>query len=462
MARILITDDDEMTCMVTEMVLTEIGYEVDIASSGDECLRLLSEKNYDLLLLDNEMRDIPGLKLMEKIRSKEEFLDLRTVFLTASSQLGDMTEAIRLGSLDFIKKPALPEDLIRVVSGALKCRHREKILAVDDESMNLMATETLFGIRYEVHCVTSGREALEAVNKDTYDMVLLDLHMPDMDGLEVLRKINETDENLPVVFLTADDDDDTEARLFEEGATDYIAKPFVPQVALQRIRRLMEFHHLRDSLQSEVRNKTEGLLKSNEKIKKLSGQVITALAGAIDAKDSYTNGNSKRVAEYSRELARRLGMTPAECSEIYNIALMHDVGKIGIPDTIINKPGKLTDEEFRIIKSHTEQGYEILKTISELPELSTGARWHHERFDGTGYPDGKAGDDIPEIARIICVADCYDAMSSDRSYRKALPQAIVREEIEKGRGKQFDPRIADVMLMMIDEDREYRMCGGRG
>lgn len=464
MARILITVDDEMTCMVTEMLLTEVGYDVEIAGSGEECLRLLSENDYDLLLLDNEMRDIPGLKLLERIRSKEELLGLRTVFLTASSQLGDMTEAIRLGSLDFIKKPALPEDLIRVVSGALKCRHREKILAVDDEPMNLMATENLFGIRYEVHCVSSGREALDALNEDTFDLVLLDLHMPDMDGLEVLKKINETEglENLSIVFLTADDDDDTEARLFEEGATDYIAKPFVPQVAIQRIRRLMEFKHLRDSLQSEVRNKTEGLLKSNEKIKKLSGQVITALAGAIDAKDSYTNGHSKRVAEYSMELARRLGMTAAECNEIYDVALMHDVGKIGIPDTIINKPGKLTDEEFRIIKSHTEQGYEILKTISELPELSIGARWHHERFDGTGYPDGKAGEDIPEIARIICVADCYDAMSSDRSYRKALPQAIVREEIEKGRGKQFDPRIADVMLMMIDEDREYRMCGSRG
>ena len=136
---------------------------------------------------------------------------------------------------------------------------------------------------------------------------------------------------------------------------------------------------------------------------------------------------------------------------------MHDVGKIGIPNSIINKPGKLNAEEYTIIKNHVIMGYEILKQISELPALSVGARSHHERFDGTGYPDGKKGEDIPEIARIICVADCYDAMSSDRIYRKALPQFMVREEIERNKGTQFDPKIAEVMLQMIDEDVEYKM-----
>ena len=141
---------------------------------------------------------------------------------------------------------------------------------------------------------------------------------------------------------------------------------------------------------------------------------------------------------------------------------MHDVGKIGIPSAIINKPGKLTDEEYTIIKSHVMKGYEILKPITELPELSIGARWHHERFDGTGYPDGKKGEDIPEIARIICVADCYDAMSSDRIYREALPQFMVREEIARNKGTQFDPEIAEVMLQMIDEDVEYKMKRRKG
>ena len=152
-----------------------------------------------------------------------------------------------------------------------------------------------------------------------------------------------------------------------------------------------------------------------------------------------------------------MGKTLSEQKDIFNVALLHDVGKIAIPEGIIDKPGKLTPVEYEIIKSHTTRGYDILKTISVMPMLYIGARWHHERFDGNGYPDGKKGTEIPEIARIICVADCYDAMSSDRSYRKALPQETVRGEIENGLGTQFDPEIGRIMLEMIDEDTEYKM-----
>ena len=152
-----------------------------------------------------------------------------------------------------------------------------------------------------------------------------------------------------------------------------------------------------------------------------------------------------------------MGKNDTEVNDIFYAAMLHDVGKIGIPGEIINKPGRLTDEEFDIIKSHTVKGAKILESISEMPGLSVGARWHHERYDGKGYPNGLKGEDIPETARIICVADCYDAMSSNRSYRKALPQEIVRSEIEKGKGTQFDPAIADIMLKMIDEDADYKM-----
>ena len=463
MAKILIVDDDEMNLMVTDMVLSEMKYDVSTASSGEDCIAMLMREPYDLLLLDIEMQDMSGIQVLEQIRDIPKIREIKTVFLTASSHRADMSDAIRLGALDFIRKPALPEDLIGAVRQALQAREKELILAVDDEPMNLMATEELFGIRYHVRTASSGPEALQSIQNEKPDLVLLDLHMPGMDGLEVLKEIHEMDgcENLPVVFLTADDDVDTEAKIFKAGAIDFIAKPCVMEVALERIRRLLELKHLQDSLQDEVERKTEALLESNQKIRKLSNQVIYALAGAIDAKDSYTNGHSKRVAEYSKELARRLGKPEAETNEIYNIALLHDVGKIGIPIEIINKPGKLTEEEYNAIKNHTIMGHNILSTISEMPSLSIGARWHHERYDGKGYPDGIAGEDIPEIARIICVADCYDAMSSDRSYRKALPQHIVREEIERGKGTQFDPRVAEVMLQMIDEDKDYRMRGSK-
>ena len=211
-----------------------------------------------------------------------------------------------------------------------------------------------------------------------------------------------------------------------------------------------ELLQLKDHLEDEVEIKT----RENES---LSLHVVQTLAEAIDAKDTYTNGHSGRVAKYSRAIARRAGYSEKDQNEIFMMGLLHDVGKIGVPDAVINKPSKLTDDEFEKIRNHPVMGARILKTIKEMPRLVTGARWHHERFDGSGYPDGLAGTDIPEEARIIAVADSYDAMTSNRSYRRGMDQSKVREQIEKGKGTQFDPRFADIMLAMIDEDTEYKM-----
>ena len=190
---------------------------------------------------------------------------------------------------------------------------------------------------------------------------------------------------------------------------------------------------------------------------KLSQQILFALSKTVDAKDHYTNGHSVRVAQYAKEIVARMGKSEKEQEEIYELGLLHDIGKIGIPRNIINKTGKLTPEEFDEIKKHTIIGWDILKTMDELPWLSTGARWHHERFDGKGYPDGLAGKDIPEEARILCLADSYDAMTSKRSYSSPRSQEEVRAEIVRCMGTQFDPDIAKYMLEMIDEDKEYRL-----
>ncbi len=196
---------------------------------------------------------------------------------------------------------------------------------------------------------------------------------------------------------------------------------------------------------------------NNEKVEALTMEVVSALAEAIDAKDTYTNGHSSRVAKYSRMIVTQLEYPETEQDEIYMMGLLHDVGKIGVPDDVINKPGRLTDEEFAIIKTHPVIGGKILGSIKENPRLAIGARWHHERYDGTGYPDGLSGESIPEEARIIAVADAYDAMTSRRSYRGIIPQNIVRSEIEKGIGTQFDPKFARIMLNLIDEDKDYTM-----
>lgn len=329
------------------------------------------------------------------------------------------------------------------------------VVVVDDDIMNLkMAGRILSTNNMRVTALKSGQALLDYIKEnETPDLILLDINMPGMDGFETLKKLREQEvgqEEIPVIFLTANDDEDSETRGLSLGAMDFIKKPFVPEVLTLRVRHIIDLIRLQRNLSQEVEKKTE----ENEK---LFMHVVHSLADAIDAKDTYTNGHSGRVAKYSKEIARRYGYSEKAQGDIYMMGLLHDVGKIGVPDAVINKPAKLTDEEFAMIKNHPAMGSRILKNIKEMPALATGARWHHEKYGGGGYPDGLSGNDIPEEARIIAVADAYDAMSSRRSYRDVLPQEVVRDEIEKGKGTQFDPKFADIMLSMIDEDTEYTM-----
>ena len=191
----------------------------------------------------------------------------------------------------------------------------------------------------------------------------------------------------------------------------------------------------------------------HERDNEIINESIETFTGFIDAKDPYTNGHSKRVAIYTRLIAKELGYDGEELDRIYYIALLHDCGKIGVPDSILGKPGRLTPEEFEVIKSHTTNGGEILTSFKSLEDADEGARYHHERYDGNGYPEGKAGENIPLIARMICVADSFDAMNTDRVYRKRLTKEQIISELESNRGLQFDPKIADIMLRLIREGK---------
>lgn len=334
------------------------------------------------------------------------------------------------------------------------------ILVVDDDASNLkMANYILGKAQMRVSCMKSGEAAVQFLAENRPDLVLLDIHMPGMDGFSTMQAIREKEQtaDIPVIFLTADDDSNTEKKGLEVGAVDFIKKPFVPEVLLLRVRHTIDLCRLQADLEHEVQKKTQEIAAQHEKLERISMQIVKALSGAVDAKDTYTNGHSLRVAEYSRELARRMGLSREMQDDIYMMGLLHDVGKIGVPDAIINKPARLTDDEYEVIKNHPVMGARILKNINDFPKLITGARWHHERYDGKGYPDGIAGEDIPVEARIIAIADAYDAMSSRRSYRDVLPQDIVRSEIENGTGTQFDPALTEIALSMIDDDKDYLM-----
>ena len=333
------------------------------------------------------------------------------------------------------------------------------LLAIDDDDMNLMMISRAFKNEAEVTTVKSGPEGLAWIAEHDADLVMLDFRMPGMDGIDVLRvlKKDQRTAEIPVIMLTGDISVELESKGFIEGATDFVRKPFIPEVMRQRVRRVLRYEYLQEHLEHEVKRQTALAEKRLENSRELFREMAIALAKTIDAKDNYTHGHSERVADYAKLISKRAGDDEEAQKRIYYMGLLHDIGKIGVAGTIITKTSRLDDDEYQSIQAHTIIGSEILRNISQFPDLSVGARSHHERYDGKGYPDHLAGDAIPRPARIIAVADTYDAMSSSRSYRKGLPQDVVRAEIEKGKGTQFDPEFADLMLQLIDEDKNYIM-----
>ncbi len=322
------------------------------------------------------------------------------------------------------------------------------ILVVDDSAANLKFVESVLREQYKLVLVKSGEKALNYLAKNPVDLVLLDIQMPDMDGFETYERIRELrlNRSVPVIFLTADVDVDSEIKGLKMGAVDFIKKPFVPEVMLNRIHRVIQLEELNRKLEDKVKEKTV-------QIEQLSFEIISTIASMIEAKDSYTKGHSVRVAEYSALIAKELGWKDEEIQNLKYIALLHDIGKVGIPDTVLNKPGRLTESEFNVIKSHTTIGGDILKDIETITDVGAGAKYHHERYDGSGYPCGLREEEIPVVARIIGIADAYDAMNSKRIYRDNLPEDVIRKELVCGRGTQFDPELLDVFVELFDEGK---------
>lgn len=337
-----------------------------------------------------------------------------------------------------------------------KVKKEKKVIIVDDDNLNLqVAGKVLSSNGIHVIAMKSGQALLDYFEKtdSKADLILLDIKMPGLDGFETLEKLRQKEgesSRIPVIFLTADESSQAESRGLAMGAMDFIKKPFVPEILQLRVGHILELITLQKQLSTEVEEKT----REN---RNLFLHLVESLAVAIDTKDNYTNGHSQRVAEYSKEIAKRAGFSEKDREEIYIMGLLHDIGKIGVPDAVINKPDRLSDEEFDMVKKHPVMGANILEKVKEDPNLALGAKFHHERYDGKGYPDGLSGSEIAESAKIIAIADAYDAMSSFRSYRDVLNQDVIIKEIKKGRGTQFDPKYADIMLSIIEEDKDYSL-----
>ncbi len=320
------------------------------------------------------------------------------------------------------------------------------ILVVDDDRFNLTIAEDALSDSYAVSTAGSGEEALLWLESHTTDMILMDIEMKGLNGIETVKLIKEDARwsHIPVIFLTATSKSQVEIECLKTGADDFITKPFVPMVMKSRVDRIMELYELRYGLEKE-------LLKKTRQVEMVTMHSIMSIANTIDAKDKYTSGHSIRVAKCAVAIAKRLGWSEEEQQNLQYVALLHDIGKIGIPDAVLNKPSKLTEEEFAMIKKHPIIGGEILKEIRTIPHVQEGALFHHERYDGKGYPHGLKGRNTPLFARIVCIADTYDAMSTDRVYRKRLPDEQIIAEYEKYKGTQFDPNLTNIFVGMLRE-----------
>lgn len=364
---------------------------------------------------------------------------------------------------------ALYEDVLRKIDAVLPKRtndlgssqiKRFTIFVVDDSKVNRQVVAEVMSDDYNIREADSGAEFFSQLEAgEMPDLVLLDVHMPGENGHDIIRRMKSEEKfvNIPVVFMTIDDDLSLELQGFEEGAVDFITKPLNPALLRARINRILDLYYLQANLQEEVQIRTQAILDKSRQMATMFDQIVQSLANTIDAKDKYTKGHSDRVSKYTVMLAERLGYNEDQLVHMRYAGLLHDIGKIGVPDEIINKPSRLTSEEFELVKSHPAIGGDILKTITSVQEIYQAARWHHERYDGSGYPDGLQGRDIPEAARIIGVADAYDAMTSTRAYRQSFCQTEVRRELEAGLGTQFDPLVGSLMLQIIDEDKDFKM-----
>jgi putative two-component system response regulator len=312
-----------------------------------------------------------------------------------------------------------------------------KILVVDDEpSIVDLLTRFLRREGYDVVTATNGREALECVQQEQPDLILLDVTMPELDGFAVCKRLKEDERTalIPITMLTGLDDREHRTQGIEAGADDFLTKPFEQSILRARIRSQLRMKWLTDQLEH-----TE--------------KVIFMLAQAVEAKDVYTEGHLRRLRDYGEQLASACGLTPTEVRAVRYGGILHDIGKIGVDEAILRKPGPLTDEEMAHMRRHPQIGAQIISQMRFARDVAPIISAHHEYWDGSGYPHRLKGDEIPIGARIITIVDAYDAMTTDRPYRMALSLEEATRRLRAARGTQFDPEMLDVFLALISSGK---------
>jgi putative two-component system response regulator len=361
-----------------------------------------------------------------------------------------------------------------------KTTTKAKILIADDETIvRMLISRSLTEKGHDCTAVSDGFQILEKLASGYYDLILLDINMPGKSGVETLDEIMLKYPDAAVIMITAVSDIDTAIELMRKGAYDYIVKPLDLDMLSMRIEKAMDKRRLLLDNRNYQHRLEDTLSLQTDKVRKTFYNSITSLVYALEAKDKYTSGHSQRVADIAVQIARELGVSDEKLEKIKFAGLVHDIGKIGVRESILNKPGPLTDEEYRHVMNHCELGERILSPIVEDKDILEMVKYHHERYDGNGYPNKLHAEDIPEGAKILAVADAflniiegrkrnkeinngyqilavadsYDAMTSDRPYRKAMSTEKACVELKRGKGKQFDPVVVDALFSLIENGK---------
>jgi len=330
-----------------------------------------------------------------------------------------------------------------------KKESKQSILVVDDEPMNIDVLSSVLRPEFKVRAALNGERALAIASANPMpDMILLDIMMPDMDGYEVCRqlKANPVTKMIPVVFVTAKNQDEDEKKGLELGAVDYITKPINPSLVLTRVHTHLALYDQNRELERKVRERTAELQETRL-------EIILRLGRAAEYKDNETGMHVKRMSRYSQALALAAGLSETEAALILNSSPMHDIGKIGMADNVLLKPGKLDDEEWALMRQHPGIGAEIIgEHDSALLKMAREiAITHHEKYNGKGYPNGLKGDEIPFVARIVAIADVFDALTTERPYKKAWTIDDAVKLIEEEAGEHFDPELVEKFVEIMPE-----------
>ncbi|HOL47040.1 MAG TPA: response regulator [bacterium] len=439
---ILFVDDSNSMHSLINNFLQNNDNKIYHAYSGVEAIKKYYEILPDLIITDIEMPEMNGLELCKKIKEQSINRFIPIIILSSRSDKITIEEAFNYGADDYLIKPIDGEKLKAIIERYRKIIHskkKNKILIIDDSKIiREYLRHSLLKQGFSVITAENGKIGYEIIKKEKPDIILTDIEMPLMDGYELCKKIKNDNElnEIPILIMSSKDKAYDIKKANELGIVHYFVKPFdIEKLILVIDRLIIEKYDI-------YKKETEYMLLT-----------IQSLIKALEARDEYTKGHTERVAELSVKLGKYMGLSENEINELKIAANLHDIGKIGIKDEILLKPDKLTDDEYLIIQEHTIIGAEILKPIKSLSKIIPLILHHHERWDGAGYPGHISKEQIPLGARIIAIVDSYDAMTSNRPYRKKLRPEEAIKIIKENAGKQYCPKCVDAFLKMMAEEK---------